>query len=114
MPVVYDIYDLMAGAILTRRQVMCTYRGAPREVCPVMLGRKNGAACVVTWQFAGTNENGESVQGSWKCLELDAVSDVRLHDGPWHADDGGRRPPAWLDDVDLDIDRVSAPPPRQG
>jgi hypothetical protein len=113
MPVVYDIYDLMAGAIRTRRQVLCTYRGAPREVCPIMLGRKNRTPCVLTWQFAGTNENGEPVRGSWKCLELEAVSNVRLHDGPWHAGEIGGRPPAWLDDVDLDANRVSASPPQK-
>jgi hypothetical protein len=98
----------MAGAILARRQVLCTYHGAPHEVCPIMLGRKDGADCVLTWQFAGRDERGEPVQGCWKCLELDAVSDVRLHDGPWYAGDGDRRPRAWLDDIDVDVNAGSA------
>ena len=102
-----DLYNLIAGAILARRQVLCTYHRARHEVCPIMLGRKNGAACVVTWQFAGTNENGEPVQGSWKCLELDAVSDVRLHDGPWYPGDGDRRPQGWLDHIDLGMNSDS-------
>lgn len=96
-----DLYYLMAGAIRARRQVLCTYHSAPRALCPIKLGRRNGATCVLTWQFAGMNENGEPVEGSWTCLELDAVSDVRLHDGPWYGGDGDRRPQAWLDDIDL-------------
>jgi len=99
----------MAGAILARRQVLCTHHGARREVCPIMLGRKNGAACVLTWQFAGTNEKGEPVQGGWKCLPLDEVSDVRVHDGPWYAGDSPPRAQAWLDDVDIDVAHADRP-----
>lgn len=104
------LYDLIAGAILTRRQVLCTHRGARREVCPIMLGRKNGNPCVLTWQFAGTNEQGEPVQGGWNCLALDDVSDVRLHDGPWYAGDSALRLQGWLDEVDLKADSADRPP----
>jgi hypothetical protein len=113
MPIFYDLYDLMAGAILTRKQVLCTYHGAPHEVCPIMLGRKGGAACVLTWQFAGTDERGELVRGSWKCLALDDLSDVRLRDGPFYAGDGDRRPRAWLDDVDVDMNADRSFHPRR-
>ena len=104
MSVSYDLYDLMAGAILARKQVVCTYQGARRDLCPIMLGRRAGAPYVVTWQFAGTDERGEPVSGSWKCLSLDQVSNVRVHDGPWYAGDGIQRPPAWLDDIEIDPD----------
>jgi len=109
LPAFYDLYDLMAGAILTRKPVVCTYHGARREVCPIMLGRKNGAACVLTWQFAGTNEQGDPVTGDWNCLPLDEVSDVRVHDGPWYDGDSAPRPHARLDDVDLDAAHPDRP-----
>jgi len=102
MPVTYSLYNLMAGAILTRRQVCCTYRGAPYEVCPIMLGRKNGAAYVLTWQFAGMDEEGDFVRGRWQSLLLDELADVRLHDGPWYPGDRQTRPKSVFDDVDLD------------
>jgi hypothetical protein len=98
----YELYDLMAGAILTRRQVVCTYRQAERQFCPIVLGRRNGAACVLTWQFAGSDEDGAPVRGSWKVLPLDQVSKVRLHDGPWYAGDGAQRPRSGFENIDLD------------
>lgn len=109
----YDLYDLMAGAILTRRQVLCTYRKARRQICPVVLGRRNGAPCVLTWQFAGEDEEGAPVRGSWKFLPLKEVSNVRLHDGPWYAGDGAQRPRAWFDDIDLDAYTDTPHSPRR-
>jgi hypothetical protein len=102
MPLTVNLYHLMAGAILARRQVCCTYHGIPYEVCPIVLGRKNGAPCVLTWQFAGMDEEGDFVEGRWQCLPLDEVADVRLHDGPWYPGDRQTRPKASFDDVDLD------------
>jgi hypothetical protein len=113
MAVTYDLYDLMAGAILTRRQVLCTYRQAQRHFCPVVLGHRNGAECVLTWQFAGTDEDGAPIRGSWKFLPLQEVSDVRLHDGPWNAGDEAQRPRAWFDDIELDAYTDSRDSPRR-
>lgn len=102
MPASYNLYHLMAGAILARRQVCCTFHGTPYEVCPIMLGHKAGVPYVLTWQFAGMDEEGDFVQGRWRGLPLDEVADVRLHDGPWYAGDRQTRPKSFLDDVDLD------------
>jgi predicted DNA-binding transcriptional regulator YafY len=112
MAVEYDLYDLIAGAIRARKQILCTYHGAPRELCPIMLGHKNGVARVLTWQFAGTDEKGDPVAGSWKCLALDEISDVHLHDGPWHAGDSHRRPQTCLDEVDFDVNPAGPYQPR--
>jgi len=102
MALAVNLYNLMAGAILARRQVCCTYHGTPYEVCPIMLGHKNGAPHVLTWQFAGLDEEGDFVQGRWRCLPLEDVADVRLHDGPWYSGDRLTRPRTAFDDVDLD------------
>ena len=73
----------------------------------IMLGTKAGAERVLAWQFAGTNEKGEAVRGSWKCLSLDGVSQVRLRDGPWHAGDSHKLAQTCLDNVDLDANPAS-------
>jgi len=53
-----ETFRVFHRAILERKQVTFTYRGAPREVCPCILGRKDGAKQVLTFQFAGRNEKG--------------------------------------------------------
>jgi hypothetical protein len=100
-------YDLFVRAIRKRRQVLCLYHGAPREICPILLGTKAGAERVLAWQFAGSNEKGETVRGDWKCLTLDGVSQARLRDGPWHAGDSHKLAQTCLDSIDLDANPAS-------
>jgi len=33
-----SIYDLFAQAMLERKQIVCTYNGYRRELCPIILG----------------------------------------------------------------------------
>jgi hypothetical protein len=107
------VYELMARAIRERKQVLCTYHGAPREVCPIMLGRKQGVERALAWQFAGTDGKGQPVHGNWKCLVLADLSNVSLRDGPWHAGDSHQRRQTCLDDVDLDVNPDSPYRPRR-
>jgi len=110
---VTDVYDLFATAIRERKQVFCTYHGAPRALCPIILGRGRGVARALTWQFGGTNEKGEPMRGQWKCLILAEVSDVQLRDGAWHAGESHARPQSCIDDVDLDVNPDSPYRPRR-
>ena len=70
-----------------RQQVLCTYDGYPRELCPVILGHTNGQEVALTYQFAGKSKS----QGRWKCLSLSKVSNIQLRDGPWHETTPGAR-----------------------
>jgi hypothetical protein len=105
-------YDLFARAIREKKQVLCRYHGAAREICPIMLGHSKGAERALAWQFAGSNEKGEPVRGAWKCLALDDVSDVLLRDGPWHAGASHQQRQTCLDSVDLDVNPDSPYRPR--
>jgi hypothetical protein len=107
------IYDLFARAMRERRQVLCRYHGAAREICPIMLGRGKGAERALAWQFAGSNEMGANERGAWKCLSLDEVSDVTLRDGPWHAGESHTQRQTCLDSVDLDVNPNSPYQPRR-
>ena len=47
-------YALFRHAILAEQQVICTYDGRHRELCPHIIGtNKSGEEVVLAWQFAG-------------------------------------------------------------
>jgi hypothetical protein len=53
--------------MIGRKQVLCTYDGYPRELCPVILGHTNGQEVALTYQFAGRSKGGLPPGGQWKC-----------------------------------------------
>jgi hypothetical protein len=106
-------YEQFARAMRERKQVLCTYQRAPREVCPIVLGHSKGAERALAWQFGGTNEEGKPVRGGWKCLSLDQVSDIRLLEGPWHAGESHKSQQRCVEEVDLDVNPESPYSPRR-
>ena len=51
-------YLLFRRAILARKQVVCTYRGRRRELCPHILGHTSGEEKVLAFQFGGESAKG--------------------------------------------------------
>jgi hypothetical protein len=46
-------YNLFRHAILAEQQVVCSYDGRTRELCPHIIGtNKSGEEVVLAWQFA--------------------------------------------------------------
>ena len=73
-------YVLFRAAILAERQVVCSYDGRRRELCPHIIGRnRSGEEVVLAWQFAGQS-SGRLPQ--WRCLRLAHVSDSQSREGP--------------------------------
>jgi hypothetical protein len=94
-------YALFRAAILAERQVVCSYDGRRRELCPHIIGRnRNGEEVVLAWQFAGQS-SGRLPQ--WRCLRLAHVSDARSREGPWHEGSSHRSEQTCVSDIDLDI-----------
>src|SRR5205807_10323813 len=61
-------YTLFRNAIRAEQQVVCSYGGRTREMCPHIIGtNKNGEEVVLAWQFAG-DSSGKLPQ--WRCLRL--------------------------------------------
>ena len=106
-------YSLFEQAMLSRKQILCTYDGRPRELCPIILGHSNGQEKALTYQFAGQSSKGLPPGGQWRCLWLSKVSNVRLRDGPWHAGDGHSQPQDCVDVVDLDANPASPYNPKR-
>jgi predicted DNA-binding transcriptional regulator YafY len=76
-------YAVFRKAILAEKQIVCSYEGRPRELCPHIIGlNRNGEEVVLAWQFGG-DSSGPLPQ--WRCLRLAEVRDARMRDGRWHA-----------------------------
>jgi hypothetical protein len=97
-------YSLIRQAILDRSQVRATYQGRFREMCPHALGTKNGRQQALFFQFAGESNRGLPPGGDWRCLPLDGLTDVSLHEGPWHTDDRYDQTQSCIDEIDVALD----------
>jgi hypothetical protein len=96
-------YALVRQAIEQRRQVHATYGGLRRRMCPHVLGTKGGQPRALFFQFAGDSGRGLVPGGDWRCLPLAGLTEVTLHDGPWHTR-AHSEPQRCIDDVDLAIE----------
>ena len=101
-------YQLFRAAMAGRKQVVCSYDGHERELCPIILGHsEDGQEKALTFQFAGGSRSGLPRAGEWRCLWLGRVTEVRLRDGKWHAGAEHRRAQACVEVVDIDVNPAS-------
>jgi hypothetical protein len=96
-------YGLFRKAILSEKQVTCTYDGYRRELCPHIIGHTDGEEKVLAFQFAGESKSGLPRRGEWRCLYLARVRDARMRKGPWFAGSRHRVAQRCVEDIDLDI-----------
>ncbi|HET6997446.1 MAG TPA: hypothetical protein VFI03_02565 [Solirubrobacterales bacterium] len=96
-------YALVREAIEGRRQVHATFDGHRRRLCPHVIGTRNGEPRALFFQFGGASSRGLLPGGDWRCLPLDGLSDVSVHDGVWHTR-AHSEPQRCIDDVDLEIE----------
>jgi predicted DNA-binding transcriptional regulator YafY len=96
-------FKLFHNAILERQQVTLTYNGQHREVCPYILGHKNGKETVLVFQFAGSSTDGGAVRGQWRCFYLSDVERPQARDGTWYGDAAHRSTQSCVDDVYIDV-----------
>jgi hypothetical protein len=106
-------YTQFAEAMAGRKQILCTYDGLFRELCPIILGHSQGQETALTFQFGGQSSKGLPPGGQWRCLFLAKVGDVRLRDGPWHAGDSHTQPQGCVETVDLDANPESPYHPKR-
>jgi hypothetical protein len=94
-------YTLFRDAILSERQVVCTYDGYYRELCPHIIGTtKHGEETVLAWQFGGES-SGRLPQ--WRCLKIANVRNARARDGSWHEGGSHRTAQTCVTNIDLDV-----------
>ncbi len=98
-------YLLFRAAILGRKQVTCLYRGKRRELCPHVLGFRNGRERVLAYQFGGESASNLPPGGEWRCLNLDEVRQARMQGGDWHTGERHSTAQSCIDIVDVDVSR---------
>jgi hypothetical protein len=105
-----DTYALVRQAIIDKNQVVGTYDGHRREMCPHIIGiKRNGNRShrnALFYQFGGTSESGLEADGSprnWRCIPVDELSDVVVHSGPWHTAPNYTRPQTCVDEIDVEV-----------
>jgi uncharacterized protein len=96
-------FRLFHRAILERQQIICRYKGYDREVCPYILGHKDGRETALVYQFGGKSSRGLPAVGQWRCLTLADVRDPAVRDGPWFGDAAHRTAQTCVDDVFIDV-----------
>jgi hypothetical protein len=96
-------YALVRQAIEERRQVHATYGGHRRRMCPHVIGTKDGEPRALFFQFAGGSGRGLKSGGDWRCLSLQGMTDVSVHDGPWYTQ-AHSQPQYCVEEVDLEVD----------
>jgi hypothetical protein len=96
-------YQLFREALLNAKQIVCTYKGYRRELCPVIIGQSDDKEKVLAYQFAGDSSSRLPPGGEWRCLELFKVTEAEMRDGPWHEGKSHATEQRCVKEVDLDI-----------
>ena len=94
-------YELIKQAILGRKQVHANYKGNSRQMCPHVIGWKNGKARALFYQFGGYSSSGNLPQ--WRCMDLDELTNVSVVAGPWHTGYGHSQAQTCVDEVDAQV-----------
>jgi hypothetical protein len=101
-----DKYFLIRQAVLDKAFVTARYLGHLRDMCPHLLGHKNGRAKVLLYQFGGASTSGLGAIGSdknWRCAFVDELDDilVRPSNGVWYTADDYSPEQTCIDEIDV-------------
>lgn len=98
-------YDLVRQAILSKQAISALYHGQYREMCPHVLGFKNGKRHALFYQFAGRS-NSRPIQpdgstANWRCIDIGELSQVEIIEiDKWHSAPDHTRPQTCVDQID--------------
>jgi hypothetical protein len=100
-------YELIKSAILNKQQIVATYQGHRREMCPHVLGRKNGRLQCLFYQFGGSSSSGPvGTPGNphnWRCMPVDKLQDVEVRDGPWYTAGNHSQQQSCVGTIDVEV-----------
>lgn len=100
-------YSLIRRAILMKQQVTAVYDGYVREMCPHVIGEKNGREQALFYQFAGDSSSGLGPAGdpsNWRCMPIAQLSEVAVKDGLWHTAPNHSRPQTCVGQIDVEVE----------
>lgn len=80
-------FHIIKQAIEDKKQILATYDGLPREMCPHLLGSKDGNMQCLFYQFGGKSSAEIGPDGdpnNWQCMFVSGLSNVVARAGDWH------------------------------
>jgi hypothetical protein len=91
------LYQMIRQAIVDKDIVVATYHGYVREMCPHILGTKNGRLQCLMYQFGGGSSSALEADGSpanWRCIIVEELLNVSIKQsaGQWHTASNYSRP----------------------
>lgn len=95
-------FELIRQAIAERKLISAVYHAKSRELCPHVLGWKAEREHALFFQVGGDSAKGLATTGSWRCLNLDELSEVELHHGEFLTG------PGYYDNPQKCVDRIEA------
>jgi hypothetical protein len=96
-------YAIVRQAIAEKKQIICHFQGFDRQICPHVIGTKNGREQVLAYQFAGGSKSGLPPEGQWRCMPIAEIMTAKIQDGPWHTGQQHSKPQTCVDQVDLEV-----------
>ena len=99
-------YVTIRDAILNKQQVVATYQGHVREMCPHVIGTKGGREQALFYQFGGISSSGPIIQNSpknWRCIPIEGLSNITVRSGAWHSGGNHSQAQTCVDDIDVEI-----------
>jgi hypothetical protein len=100
-------YDLIKTAIQNKQAITANYDGLPRELCPHVIGTKNGTEQCLCYQFGGETSRGKITTdgpSNWKCMVISKFKNVAISDGEWHTYENHSKKQTCVDIIDAEID----------
>jgi hypothetical protein len=102
-------YALIRNAILERKIVRAIYQGLYCEMCPHLIGMRNGKQYALFYQFGGQSSSGPVQPGrsteNWKCIDINELSDVTIEEGAWHSASYDSKLQSCIDELDAVVPR---------
>lgn len=96
-------FILIQSAIRAKQQITCMFQGRYREMCPHVIGYKNGREQVLNFQFAGESSTELPPGGEWRCMPVQGLSNVAVREGVWHTATNHSRPQTCVDEVVTEV-----------
>ena len=93
-------FELIKQAIAGKKVISAVYHGKERELCPHVLGWKVEREHALFFQVGGESAKGLASDGSWRCLNLDELTEVEIIEGEF------RTGPGYYDNPQKCVDRI--------
>jgi hypothetical protein len=101
-----SVYDIVRKAIRNKEIIVATYDGFVREMCPHVLGTKDGVEHALFLQVGGGSRKGLDPDPSknWRCIKLDKLTNVAAKPGEWQtAPNYYANPQSCVDDIHEEV-----------